>query len=1186
MAGASNSADPMVDRWRALAADPDSSKNWIEAGTTLWSAGRRDEAQAVLASVIARWPTDATSWLAAATVSISREAREAACRRAVLLAPKNATAWLRLGDAISSQQPEQALQAFKAASDLDSALVAAHRGAGLALLCLGRWKEARGCLDHALALLPADFATHRALARWHFEQGNPADGWAHWALGASASPGEWDGGDLSGSAITVVADGSFDQALPLFGLISHLAGKAGKVSVVAPAPWLSLLEGVGGIAELVPLDKKPPPGGVSIALSRLPWRLGWAEKALPPVRISPKSVALPQPICGTRLKVGLLWASGQGDDYTVGLPALLPLTGIAGVAFYGLQTGPRATDIRKAADPILVADLSPGLKHLGDLAATVAQLDLVIAVEGPMVELAQAVGTPVWLVPPLYSDARREEDLTLRVFPQQHAGDWRQPVEDIAIALADLVARQAQPEIETADISVASIFPKEGGEPRFRMTAPRSFYPDAGIRYLVDRERSGVGYEYATRSFIDAHVKPGDLFIDIGAHWGIMSLQAATCWPGQVRGLAIEPSPHNVPHLKKWLADNKVEEAVEIVHAFAADAPGKGALKPQSTMGHSLIRDDRGTIPVVTVDSLLADRPALADSNRVVVKIDVEGHEPEVIEGMQALLASGKVAVVIWERGREYDTPKGQERLAALRATFAALGYSAWRFESEDQAGPLVPFVEDGRLGNVFELAADIVKSETYGLPRPSKVNQPADPVWDAAVRARSLFSQGLAAHRDNKTAEARELYRQSAALDASQSGPFNNMGAILRDQSNRSAAVASFRRALALSPRDLGVMSNCGNALRDAGLFAEAEAVLRRALVQKPDDAGLLYNLGVLRKDTDRPTHAIKFFERALLLSAEDPEYRWDRSLALLQAGDYARGFEAYESRWGLKRATRRKIALPRWDGSPLAGRSLFLSDEQGFGDVLQWARFVAPLKKMGAGRIVMECQPELMQLMSLLPEVDEVVPRAKAVPDCDLTLPLLSLPHVFGTTLEGLPNEVPYLRTPVTEHRLAEDGRLKVGLVWAGKPTPRDRSIGLELLLPLLSDPAIAAYSFQIGPRAADLGKLGAELLVTDLGPHLTDFAETAALLRQLDLLITIDTAVAHLAGALGVKTFLLLRKVSDWRWFDERADSPWYPSMTLFRQKMLDVWDDVVGEVRAEFEEFSRTRFERETRRSLTR
>jgi FkbM family methyltransferase len=1162
-------SDPMIAQWRALAAAPSDRQAWIDIGRTLEKAGRRDEARAVLATVLERWPNDAEAWAVAASGG-RREAVEAALARATTLAPRDASLWRRLGEAISSQQPERALQAFTAALARDAGDIAAQRGAGIALLRLGRTGEARQALEKALALRPEDPLTHRTLAWFHLDHGEAKAGWFHLACSRVPLVDEWQGGNLAGKTVTVIAEGTLDDALPLLGAIPLLAARGAKVTVSAPVAWVPLLAGLEGVAAIRPEKDGAGDCDAAVPLTRLPWRLGLSG-GLPPGRISAKPADLPAPL-GTRLKVGLLWASRQAeDDGALDFETLMPVTGMAGAAFYGLQTGARTADLRRVADPALITDLSPRLRSLADLAQAVAALDLVIAVEGPMAYLAQSLGKPVWLLRPHHGDRAPPQAEGLRLFRQPSAGDWRSPVAEIGAALASLVAERSPPATELGPMLVNSIFPDAAGNPRFRMTAPRSFLSDPGIRYLVARERAGTGYEYATRSFLDAQLLPGDLFIDIGAHWGIMSLQAATRWPGQVKVLAVEPSPHNLPHLKDWLASNKVE--AETVWAFAADAPGRGRLAPQSTMGHSLIRAEDGAIPVVTIDGLLADRRSLRDAGRVVVKIDVEGNEPEVIEGMKELMAGGKVAAVIWERGREYDSPTGQKRLAALRARFAAWGYSAWRFESEDRGGPLVPFVEDGRLGNVFELRTDVAPMAVYGGDRPKPLPQPDDPALDAALRARNLFAQGLEAHKAGKAIEARDLYRQAAALDGTQSGPFNNLGAVFRNQGNRLAAAAAFRRALALAPGDLGVLSNCGNSLREVGAFGEAEAILRRALIQRPNDAGLIYNLGVVRKDTDRPEQAVLLFDRALLLSTEDPEYRWDRSLALLQAGDYRRGFEGYESRWGLKRAAKRKSSLPRWDGSPLEGRSLFLSDEQGFGDVLQWARFVAPLKKRGAGRIVMECQPELMRLMSLLAEVDEVAPRAKTVPDCDLTLPLLSLPHLFGTTLETLPAKVPYLRAPETHYRLADDGRLKLGLVWAGKPTPRDRSIGLEKLLPLLGDPRIAAYSLQIGPRAADLGKLGADLLITDLAPKLADFAETAAILQQLDLLITIDSAVAHLAGALGVKTFLLLRKVSDWRWFDDRTESPWYPSMTLFRQKTLDVWDDAVDGVRSSLIDYFR-------------
>ena len=1155
-------SDPIIAQWRALASEPARPERWIDIAEALASSGRRDESRAVLGTVLDRWPNEANAWIAA-SFGGRREAAEAAMLRATALAPTDAAAWRRLGEVISSQQPDRALQAFAKVIELDSGDAAAHRGAGLALLRQGRTEEARRALAIAVELAPSDATSHRLTAWALLDHGDAEAGWRHLAQSRAPLDKEWNGGDSFDTTIAVLTEGSLEDALPLLGALAVLAERGAKIVLSAPAAWTPLMVGLGGVSAVRAHGEKLADCQAAIPLVRLPWRLGLTA-ALPAARITPTAdLPIAAPV-GTRLKVGLLWSSTRAeDDGALGLDVLLPLTGLAGAAFFGLQTGARAADVKKMADPALIVDLSPDLRSLGDLASAVSWMDVVVTVEGPMACLARAVGTPVWLLLPHHTERRWLEEADFRVFRQPSPGDWSGVITEVELVLADWLAKLPLPSAEQAPILVDSIFPDSVGKPRFRMNAPRHFLIDPGIRYLVARERSGTGYEYATRSFIDAHLQPGDLFVDIGAHWGIMSLQAATRWPGQVKILAIEPSPHNLPHLKDWLSLNGVEDQAEVIWAFAADAPGRGALKPQSTMGQSLIRTEDGTIPVVTLDDLLMERPALR-GGRVVVKIDVEGHEPEVIEGMKDLIAGGTVASVIWERGREYDTPEGQKRLAALRARFNGWGYSAWRFESEDQGGPLVPFVEDGRLGNIFELRGDIRPLATYGAPRPKPMPQPADLALDAALKARSLFAHGLDAHKQGKTAEARDLYRQAAFLDGTQSGPYNNLGAVFRNQNNRAAAAASFRRALRLAPDDLGVLSNCGNSLREIGAFDEAEATLRRALVQRPNDAGLIYNLGVLRKDTDRPEQAVKLFDHALLLSTEDPEYRWDRSLALLQAGDYLPGFEAYESRWGLKRAAKRKISLPRWDGSPLEGRSLFLSDEQGFGDVLQWARFVAPLKKMGAGRIVMECQPELMRLMSLLPEVDVVVPRAKAVPECDLTLPLLSLPHVLGSTLDALPNTVPYLRAPMTAQRLPDDGRLKLGLVWAGKPTPRDRSIGLEKLMPLLGDPKIAAYSLQIGPRAADLGKVGADLLVTDLAPKLTDFAETAAVLQQLDLLITIDSAIAHLAGALGVRTFLLLRKVSDWRWFDKRSDSPWYPGMTLFRQRTLDVWCDVIEEV----------------------
>jgi hypothetical protein len=221
------------------------------------------------------------------------------------------------------------------------------------------------------------------------------------------------------------------------------------------------------------------------------------------------------------------------------------------------------------------------------------------------------------------------------------------------------------------------------------------------------------------------------------------------------------------------------------------------------------------------------------------------------------------------------------------------------------------------------------------------------------------------------------------------------------------------------------------------------------------------------------------------------------------------------------------------------------------------------------------MECQPELMRLMALAPGIDAVARRGAAVTNCDFEVPLLSLPGLFGVTLDTVPKTVPYLDVSDPELPLPREGRLKLGLVWAGKTTPRDRSVPLDDLVPLLGDPRYAAWSFQVGPRAADIQRLGADALITDLGPRLVDFAETAAILKQVDLLVTIDTATAHLAGALGVPTFLLLLYTSDWRWFDTGDQSPWYPNTRLFRQRRPNQWDEPLAELAQALDAFATER-----------
>jgi hypothetical protein len=427
-----------------------------------------------------------------------------------------------------------------------------------------------------------------------------------------------------------------------------------------------------------------------------------------------------------------------------------------------------------------------------------------------------------------------------------------------------------------------------------------------------------------------------------------------------------------------------------------------------------------------------------------------------------------------------------------------------------------------------------------------------------------------------DRLGEAVEAYNRVLAVEPTHGGALNNLGVALRRLERFAEAVACYRRALEIDPRNSQALSNLGNALKDLHRLDEAIATLRRADAVKPNDAGIVYNLGIALKDAGRLDEALAAYDRALALRPDDPDIPWDIALALLTKPNFAKGWPAYEARWGLKDNPPRPFPQPRWHGEELGGRRILLTSEQGFGDTLQFIRYV-PLVKAKGGHVIVEARGPLMRLVRSVEGVDEVVDRdARTPPAFDVHCPLLSLPMVFRTDLSSIPSTIPYLAPPpglgaAFDAFLAPAGdRLKVGLVWSGSTTfknNRNRATSLESFLPLLEVPGVAFVSLQKGPPLQELSTCGCRSLILDADPLLQDFADTAALIQRLDLVIMTDSAVAHLSGALGRPVWVLLCFAADWRWLTRREDSPWYPSMRLFRQRTAGRWDDVFVRVKDE-------------------
>lgn len=394
------------------------------------------------------------------------------------------------------------------------------------------------------------------------------------------------------------------------------------------------------------------------------------------------------------------------------------------------------------------------------------------------------------------------------------------------------------------------------------------------------------------------------------------------------------------------------------------------------------------------------------------------------------------------------------------------------------------------------------------------------------------IVREAVALHEAGQYQQALQLYDDAVSRWPNLALLWNNRGTTLLELARHAEAAESYRRALQLAPELHDARVALASCLQSLGYLSEAQAACDIVLQAVPDHA----------------------------------EAHWNQALLLLLQGNYAMGWQEYEWRWKKRRFTspQRQFMQPQWQGEPLTGKTILIHAEQGFGDTLQFCRYL-PFLAASASQVVFECHPQLTALMETLSPGLTIVAMGQPLPPFDCHLPLMSLPRLFGTTLETIPASVPYLqppagRLPFWQSVLPDTGCLKVGLCWAGKTYPDPgRSIPAAMLAPLAACTAASFVSLQVGEGSAQ-----PTINLLDLTMLVQDFADTAALVAQLDLVITIDTAVAHLAGALGIETWLLLPAAPDWRWLLKRADSPWYPTMRLFRQQQPGNWAELMKRV----------------------
>ncbi|HEX2653085.1 MAG TPA: tetratricopeptide repeat-containing glycosyltransferase family protein [Xanthobacteraceae bacterium] len=437
-----------------------------------------------------------------------------------------------------------------------------------------------------------------------------------------------------------------------------------------------------------------------------------------------------------------------------------------------------------------------------------------------------------------------------------------------------------------------------------------------------------------------------------------------------------------------------------------------------------------------------------------------------------------------------------------------------------------------------------------------------------------ALFQKAVALHTRKQFQEAEDLLSRLTSERPNDAQAWNVRGVNFRVAKRFGEAVQCYRQALAIDSQQPSIWSNLGNALKDLKHIESAIECHHRSLALNPNDAGSHHNLGIALTAANRHVEAISAFDRAIELNPNNPKPRWDRARGYLHFGDYEHGWPEYESRLFTGLLPKREEPGQKWDGSRYDGKRLLLVSEQGFGDAIWIARYLPQVKALG-GELIMECRPELIPLIASMNVVDRLVPKADPLPDADYHFYQCSLPGLFTKSLNAVSNNA-YIQ-PET-HRMAKfaaamergNGKLRVGIVWSGSTTfegNHDRAVSLAMFLQSFALPGVQLYSLQKGAPEAELQKYGSAAPVIDLAPLLNDFADTAAAIAQLDLVIMTDTAVAHLTGAIGKPVWVLLNFVPHWQWLLDRADSPWYSPMRLFRQRTWGDWRSVFDQASAD-------------------
>lgn len=1037
---------------------------------------------------------------------------------------------------LALQRAAEALADFEQAGALRPQSSEPFFLAGVALMDLGRSQAAVARFEQAIALEPGNAGAHWNYSLCLLLLGDFTAGWREyewrWRWDKFTSPQRgfaqplWSGQQpLAGKTLLLHAEQGLGDTLQFCRFAPALAAQGADVVLEVDKPLQSLLGTLPGVRQIIAAGDSLPEFDLHCPLLSLPLALGLTLDNLPAPEpyLTPSEGKLDQwrqrlgP--ASRPRVGLVWSGNSAhiNDKRRSLPLAQLLRHLPPEYQYiSLQKDIRVGDQRVLDSQPGVLQFTEDLRDFSDTAALCALMDLVISVDTSLVHLAGAIGQTAWVLLPDNPDwrwllARSDSPWYphMRLFRQASDASWDAVLSTVS---AELLRTLPPPAVASATQALA-----------YAELAYQRMAWDHADRWCQTALAADPNCSEALT-----------LLAIMAAHSG--QLQSAEQLFGQIARL--DPAnPYAISNHGNAL--NEMGHYAEAVQRYdqaillRPDYPE--ALSNRASALNALARHTEALASATQAKALQPDLTS-AHFNLALAHIGL-GQPAAAIDCFNEVITLDPGHALAW-------ADRGAAHLAGMNDPQRAL-------PDLERAIALSPDLPEARLNH------------------------------------------GIALHKLQRFDEALLSFDEAIRLRPGYAAAFCNKGVALQGLRRSTEAVSCYQRAVALSPDFAEAHANLGTALRDLGQADVAVNHHARAVALKPQEAGFHYNLGNAWMALSRLTDALASYQVAIDLDPTLPSVHWNQSLCLLQMGDYARGWALYEQRLrflaiGLDATTHPTISgMTRWTGQGgVSGKSLLLMAEQGLGDTLQFCRFVAPVAALGL-RIILAVQSPLLSLLRQVEGAHQVIGLDDALPDCDLYCPLMSLPLALGTRLDSIPVPHGYLRADAAKAalwraRLPRRARLRVGLVWSGgvnTDQPDSWAVKARRNMPLTALEALADLpcdwiSLQKGQPAeselTDISGPWAQAGIRAVAQDLNDFSDTAAVLSNLDLLISVDTSTAHLAAAMGRPVWVLNRFDNCWRWLEGRRDSPWYDSVRLYRQESPGDWHSVVTQVRQDLVE----------------